>query len=114
MNAIAYELLLPPTLQIHLVFHVSFLRAYDVRRERLHSLPPDSIHVAGATEHVADRVLRHRHRGCGLQYLVYWEGYDMADATWEPEGHLVNAPAKVSECWKCLETCNAGWSRKMP
>ena len=33
----------------------------------------------------------------------------MADATWEPERHLVNAPAKVSEYWDQLGTCNANW-----
>ena len=32
----------------------------------------------------------------------------MADATWEPELHLMNAPAKVSEYWDRLGTCNIG------
>ena len=65
--------------------------------------------MTGATEHVVARVLRHRRRGHGLQYLLEWEGYDMADATWEPERHLVNAPAKVAEYWDGLRACNAGW-----
>ena len=46
------------------------------------------------------RVLRHRRRGRGLQYLVEWDGYDVADATWEPESHLANAPAKLAEYWE--------------
>ena len=46
------------------------------------TLPPDPIRGAGATEHVFARVLRNRRRGRWLQYLVEWEGYDMADATW--------------------------------
>ena len=33
----------------------------------------------------------------------------MVDATWEPAHHLMNAPAKVSEYWDRLGTCNAGW-----
>ena len=33
----------------------------------------------------------------------------MADASWEPERHLVNAPAKVSEYWDHLGTCEVGW-----
>ena len=94
---------------MHPVFHVSLLRAYDARGEHRRTLPPDPIHVAGATEHVVARVLHHRHRGHGLQYLVEWEGYDVADATWEPERHLVNAPAKVAEYWDRLGACNAGW-----
>ena len=109
VGAVAYQLLLPPTLQVHPVFHVSLLRAYNTSGEHCRTLPPDPIHVAGATEHVVARVLRHRHRGRGLQYLVEWECYDMADATWEPERHLVNAPAKVAEYWDGLGACNAGW-----
>ena len=65
--------------------------------------------MAGATEHVVARVLHHRHRGRGLQYLVEWDGYDVTDATCEPECHLVVAPAKVSEYWDRLGACNAGW-----
>ena len=72
-------------------------------------MPPNPIHVDGATEHVVARVLRHRCRGRGLQYLVEWEGCDVADATWEPERHLENAPAKVTEYWDRLGACNAGW-----
>ena len=60
-------------------------------------------------EHVVARVLCHRCKGRGLQYLIEWKGYDMDDATWEPERHLVNAPAKVAEYWDRLGACNAGW-----
>ena len=84
VGAVAYQLLLLPTLQVHPVFHVSLLRAYNARGEHRHSLPPDPIYVAGATEHLFARVLRHRCQGHGLQYLVEWAGYDVADATWEP------------------------------
>ena len=108
VGAVAYRLRLPPTLQVHPVFHVSLLRAYHASGEHRRTLPPDPIHVAGATEHVVARVLCQRHRGRGLQYLVEWEGYDVADATWEPEHHLENAPTKVAEYWDRLGTCNAG------
>ena len=33
----------------------------------------------------------------------------MADAISGPEYYLVNAPAKVSEYWDRLGTCNTGW-----
>ena len=108
VGAVTYKLLLPPTLQVHPIFHVSLLRAYDAHGEHWRTLPPDPIHASGVTEHVVARVLRHRCRGRGLQYLVEREGYNVADATWERERHLVNAPAKVSEYWDRLGTCNAG------
>ena len=63
---VAYRLRLPPTFQVHTVYHVSLLRVYHACEEHRRALPPDPIHVAGATEHVVARVLRHRHRGRGL------------------------------------------------
>ena len=109
VGAVAYRLRLPATLQVHPVFHVSLLRAYHASGEHRRTLPPDPILVARAPEHVVAQVLRYRHRGRGLQYLVEWEGYDVADATWEPEHHLENAPTKVAEYWDRLGTCHAGW-----
>lgn len=66
VGAVAYELHLPPSLAVHPVFHVSLLRAYDARGEHRRTLPPDPIQVAGHSEHVVARVLRHRRRGRGL------------------------------------------------
>ena len=66
VGVLAYKLLLPPTLQVHQVFHATLLRAYDARGEHQLTLPPDPIRMAGATEHVVARVLRHRRRGRGL------------------------------------------------
>ena len=63
----------------------------------------------GATEFVVEHILRHRRRGRGLQYLVAWQGYDVADATWEPESHLCHAPAKVAEYWAALDSCAGAW-----
>ena len=109
VNAIAYELLLPPTLQVNPVFHASLLWAYDDRGEHQHTFPLNPIHMAGASEHVVARVLHHRHPGRGLQYLVEWEWYDVADTTWEQECHLANAPDRVSEYLEWQGTCSAGW-----
>ena len=66
VGAIAYQLLLLPTLQVYPVFHVSLLRPYVARGEHRHSLPPDQIHVAGATKHMVACVLLHRCWGHGL------------------------------------------------
>ena len=70
VGAVVYRLLLPPTLQVHPVFYVSLLRAYDARGEHRHTLPPDPIHVAGAIEHVIACVLHHRCRVVGYSTLL--------------------------------------------
>ena len=70
VGTVAYRLLLPTTLQVQPVFQVSLFRAYNAYGEHHCTLPPDPIHVAGAIEHVVARLLCHRRRGCGLQYLV--------------------------------------------
>ena len=33
------------------------------------------------------------------QYLVLWKGYLLAEATWEPEANLKNAPDIVKQFW---------------
>ena len=55
---------------------------------------PDPIVVDGSLEWEVERILRHRHVGCGkqLQYLVHWKHYNLSDASWEPMSGLSNAP----------------------
>ena len=65
--------------------------------------------VGRSDEYEVARVVRHRQRGRGLQYLVEWSGYDVSEATWEPEQHLAGAAAKVAEYWATQADCGAAW-----
>ena len=87
----AYELVLPPTMKIHPVFHVSLLEPYRAPADPSRRAPPPEIEIIEGEENyvvreVADsRVNRQKKK---IEYLVLWDGYDNEDATWEPWEHL--------------------------
>ena len=93
VSPVAFRLDLPPGWQIHPTFHASNLKAYirhpDFERE---VEPPPPELVDGNLEYEVEAILRHRGKGARRQYLVSWKGYDLSEATWEPESHLANAP----------------------
>jgi hypothetical protein len=41
-----------------------------------------------------ESILNHRGKGKTWKYLIKWKGYDLSDATWEPEDN-VHAPLLV-------------------
>ena len=93
VSPVAFRLNLPPRWQIHPTFHASNLEAY-IRHpecEREVEPPPPKL-VDGNLEYEVDAILRHQGKGAQRQYLVFWKGYDLLEATWEPESHLANAP----------------------
>ena len=51
----------------------------------------------GNLEYEVEAILRHRGKGAQRQYLVSWKGYDLLEATWEPESHLANAPNVLAD-----------------
>ena len=82
-----YKLDLPYHLALHPVFHTSKLKPY-VASTKTASRP--TANTEGEYE-VAD-ILLHRTRRKKIEYLIMWRGYDLADATWEPETNITNAP----------------------
>ena len=46
----------------------------------------------GNLEYEVEAILRYQGKGARRQYLVSWKGYDLLEASWEPESHLANAP----------------------
>ena len=65
--------------------------------------------VGSEVEYEVARVVGHRRRGRGLQYLVEWVGYDTSEATWEPESHLAHASRKIAAYWASRGDCGAAW-----
>ena len=88
----AYKLILPDTLNIWPVFHVSVLERY---------LKPDSDFGQQYAEvplpelkdeveyYQLERILNHRVRRGRYEYLVKWKDYPLSESTWEPEARLL-------------------------
>ena len=90
-----YELILPPTMKIHPVFHVSLLEnAATDPLPGQHIVPPPPVIVDGEetweVEEILDSRLHYR-RG---QYKVKWIGFE--EPSWQPAIDLEPAPDKVN------------------
>ena len=112
VGKVAYELELPASMRMHDVFHVSLLKPY--RSDGRCQPPAVTLMPDGTEEYLVDRVVEHRSRPAGKvrgrrkapikEYLVQWLGYGPEHNTWEPEGVLKNARAKVNEYWAQVES----------
>jgi hypothetical protein len=103
----AYQLVLPPSWRVHLVFHMSLLRP-TVLNNRLHPpviiyvQPPPDI-IQGENEYEVEVVLDHWGGKWHHQYLVKWHDYPSSDATWEPKSLLHHVPDIISHYKRSLE-----------
>ncbi|KAG2228904.1 hypothetical protein INT48_004676, partial [Thamnidium elegans] len=97
----AYKLLLPRTMKLHPVFHVSLLTPQnnkdlpDISNRTVKPLPP--VVVGDHEEFIVKEVIDSRWYRRRLQYKVKWVGYeDPSEDTWEDANNLKNAPLAVS------------------
>lgn len=84
VSEVLYKLDLPPTLQIHPVFHVSLLLAHAPGHADQAQDPTPAILILGQELFVPKRILNQNHTNKGTFYLVHWEGYQLHEDTWEP------------------------------
>jgi len=98
VNDNAYELDLPPQMQIHPVFNVSRLKEYkeDARRPAEHQRPLPSI-VDGVEEFEVEQILAVHGSSSRRRWLVKWLGFPEWESTWEPRANLSNATEKLRE-----------------
>ncbi|KAF9800975.1 hypothetical protein IEO21_10242 [Rhodonia placenta] len=93
-----YELVLPKSVPVHSVFHVSLLSKYT--RSDIPGREPEeppAIEVEGDEEYEVERIkdsqiFRHQ-----LQYLVKWKGYDNSHTSWEPACNVANVPGLIAD-----------------
>ena len=100
----AYELDLPPQMQIHPVLNISRLKVYhdgtaagfpDRQPPHHERPPPATVREDGAQIFEVDRLLAVRGTGRRLEYLVRWKGYPDWEATWQTARELQTTAAEA-------------------
>ena len=93
----AFRLQLPPTMQIHPLFHVSLLEPHVANTFSGRVIPPPLPEMVDSYEEFeVHQILDSRIRRRRIQYLVDWVGYDASERTWEPLSCLGHATAAVA------------------
>ena len=97
LSPIVYQLRLPKTWKIHLVFHASLLSPYrenEVHGKNFPAPPPDLIE--GEEEYEIEKIRRHRGTPSTLSFLIRWKGYSAEEDSWVPEQNLKNASSALT------------------
>jgi hypothetical protein len=105
INANAYELELPPQLQLlHATFNIERLKPYRDGQQAFPDRPPQNPRpppVAqlpdGSDVYEVDYILAKQGSGRRCRYLVKWKGFGQWESTWEPTGNLTDAKQKIRE-----------------
>ena len=95
---ITYQLCLPKTWKIHLVFHTSLLSSYH--ENSIHGLnfpapPPDLIE--GEKEYEIEKILCHCGTPTAHMFLIQWKGYSAEEDSWVLEQDLKHAKSTLNE-----------------
>ena len=88
-----YRLILPPTMKIYPVFHVSKLVYYRRPTDELQLQLQGyaSVEVVEDEEYEVDAILDEKVTRGKKYYLVKWTGYPLSDASWEPAKEVQKA-----------------------
>ena len=99
-NAVKLEL--PAHFKIHPVVHVIHTTPYVEQPADVH-LPvqarPEPIPTVHGEEHIVGKILSHRKRGRGYQFLTLMKGEPEHDATWQPTRDFVDSDGTVTDVW---------------
>ena len=110
IGTVAYRLLLPETMKIHNVFHVSLLEQY--RSDGGCQPPPPTLFLDGDEQYDIDSVLAVRQSSKRRrEFLVKWLGYGPEHNTWEPEGNLTNCSEVLQAFWDSQGSATPGTAK---
>ena len=93
----AYELELPPQMQIHPVLNISRLKPYHDGREEFplrktgEDRPAPQVGPDGEEQYEVESIIARRGKGARTEYLVKWRGWPLWDATWQRKVDLQGA-----------------------
>ena len=102
LGPVTYRLHLPPSWQIHNIFHATLLRPYkenEVYRRNFPESPPELIE--GEEVYEVESILNHQKKGCSYQYYVKWQGYPISNASWELEKVFSNDGDMLAQYKQC-------------
>ncbi len=89
----AGRLKLPESFRAHLVVNVTHTEPYYAQPEEISSLKetprPAVDHLTGPEEYV-EKILQHRKRGRGWQFLVKWENKPAYESAWIPTRNFIS------------------------
>ena len=110
IGTVAYRLLLPETMKIHNVFHVSLLEQY--RSDGRCQPPPPTLFLDGDEQYDIDSVLAVRQSSKRRrEFLVKWLGYGPEHNTWEPESNLTNYSEVLQAFWGSQGSATPGTAK---
>ena len=98
INPVSFQLQLPRSMKFiqFFMFHSLNLSMPPRFRGKL-SKPLLPVEIDGIEEFEVDEILDSRILRGQLEYLVYWQGYDISEHIWEPAPNLIHASTKVRE-----------------
>jgi len=99
----ALRLDLPEHFKIHPVVHVIHTMPFkeqpeDIRQEV--APRPEPIPTIQGEEYIVEKILGHRKKGRGYQFLTLWKGYPNHDATWQKTADFIDHRGNKNVIWQ--------------
>jgi hypothetical protein len=103
VSELDYGLELPPTMNLHDIFHADRLTRATINEMYGKLSQPDSIEINGDLKFKVEKILDSKHN-CqylnGILYLIWWKGYGPGSDTWEGIKSLEHAKKAIAEFHK--------------
>ena len=98
INDVVFRLELPPSIKIHLVFHISLLEPYkESSIPSKFQIPPFLVEIEEQEEFEVLKILDSRIIRRKLEYLIQWQKYDTTERPKEPVANFCNVLEMIQE-----------------
>ncbi len=103
-----YELSLPQSIQIHLIFHISLLEPASPRAKLDETT---ELEAENEKEQEIEKILDYCREGPQTEYLVKWKDQGDDENIWESLDHLTNAQGMLAQYHRLTKTPRCGVRR---